>query len=229
MVWRDVCRRGRPAGGRVREDDIPRGEPKEMHDAGGPSPGIEKFIREVVRMTPLSNTPPKPADFPTWVDIQTYPGRGAADVHYEGRAADIFLSVLIPAQKASGDWLFDWCVANCTTYQIQGIIFGKRRWFLEYHGGTETVYAGGDHDDHVHVELNGAQPYRDIRDDSPGRAGHLRDAKATVVRAERIRVVEAGRHVSMPTSAPGESAARVDSKSTRGVSGRLGAALTAAS
>lgn len=155
MAWKDVCVRGKPAGGKVREDDIPNGAMKEMHDAGGPSPGIEKFIREVVRTTPLSNTPPKPADFPTWVNIQSYPGRGAVDVHLEGRAADIFLSVMIPAQKASGDWLFDWCVANCMTYQIQGLIFGTRRWFSEYHGGVETVYTAGDHNNHVHVELNG--------------------------------------------------------------------------
>jgi hypothetical protein len=153
MSWRDVCVRGNPIGGRVREDDPKATDPK-LHDAGGPSPGIEKFIREVIRMTPMTNSPPKPSGFPVWVPIQTYPGYGAADVHFEGRAADIFLNVNLPAEKTAGDWLFDWCMTNCTIHKIQGVIFGRRKWFSEMKGGIEQVYNGGDHDNHVHVELN---------------------------------------------------------------------------
>ena len=157
MAWKDVCVRGVPAGGKVREDDVPKGATHAAHDAGGPSPGIEKFIREVVRTTPYMDYPPKPADFPTWVLIQTYPGRsgpGGADVHLEGRAADIFVWSTKANEKVWGDWLFDWCLANCRLYQIQGAIFGTRRWFVEASGGLETLYTGGDHFNHIHVELN---------------------------------------------------------------------------
>lgn len=154
MVWKDVCVRGIPAGGKVREDDLPKNPQKDQHDAGDPSPGIEKLIREVVRSVPFPNTPAKPSDFPTGVLIQTYPGRGAPDVHLEGRAADIFVWNTKPNEKVWGDWLFDWCVANCVAYKIQGVIFGHRRWFSEYRGGIETVYTDIDHENHVHVELN---------------------------------------------------------------------------
>lgn len=158
MAWKDVCRRGRPAGGKVREDD-PRGGTLASHDAGGPSPGILKFVREVVRMTPNPNVPPKPASFPSGCRVQDYPGHGAIDVHFEGRAADVFLDARNPVEKAAGDWLLDWCVANCSVYQIQGVIFDKRQWFSEKRevlaaGNRPIGYDKGDHGDHVHVELN---------------------------------------------------------------------------
>ena len=153
MVWRDVCVRGNPIGGRVREDD-PHGTDPKLHDAGGASPGIEKFIRDVVRTTPAINTPPKPSDFPTWVYVETYPGQGGPDVHFEGRAADVYLDASKPTDRVSGDWLFDWCVANCTIHKVQGVIFGQRKWFAEMSGGVEQLYLGGDHNNHVHVELN---------------------------------------------------------------------------
>jgi hypothetical protein len=153
MAWKDVCVRGNPIGGKVREDD-PHGTDPLLHDAGGPSPGIEKLIREVVRMTPMTNTPAKPADFPTWVYVETYPGRGGPDVHFEGRAADVYLNVDKPNEKVWGDWLFDWCVANCTIHKVQGVIFGRRVWFSEMDHGVEQVYKKGDHNGHVHLELN---------------------------------------------------------------------------
>lgn len=153
MVWKDVCIRGNPAGGVVREDQPAKNDPK-LHDAGGPSPGILKFLREVVRTTPMTNTPAKPVDFPVWVYVETYPGRGAADVHYEGRAADIYLNVDKPNEKDWGDWLFDWCKTNCTIHKVQGVIFGRRYWMAEESKGLETVYKGTDHNGHVHVELN---------------------------------------------------------------------------
>lgn len=154
MAWRDVCVRGKLIGGRVREDQPPRGSDPKMHDAGAMSPGIEKFIREVVRSTPSANTPPKPSDFPAWVFVDGYPGRGNADVHFEGRAADIHLWSTKPNEKVWGDWLFDWCVANCTIHKVQGVKFGTRRWFSEEAGGKETVNTDGQHFNHVHVELN---------------------------------------------------------------------------
>jgi len=134
MAWKDVCVRGHSVGGRVREDD-PKGGDADSHNAGGPSPGIEKFILEVVRMTPGVNTPPKPIDFPPNVFVDTYPGRGGIDVHFEGRGADVGFSVLVPAEKVWGDWLFDWCVANCTIYKVQEVIFGTRCWFAEKDAG----------------------------------------------------------------------------------------------
>ncbi len=155
MPWKDVCVRGRPAGGRVREDDIPKGDDPTLHNAGGPSPGILKFVDEVVRHVP-PGFPTKPIDFPVNCAVQTYPGYGAADVHYEGRAADVFFWYTKPAERVFGDWLFDWCVANCETYLIQGVKFGERQWFSEMaRGMVVPLNDGGDHMNHVHVELNG--------------------------------------------------------------------------
>jgi hypothetical protein len=157
MAWKDVCKRGRPAGGKVREDDPKGGVPKD-HDAGGSSPGILKFVREVVRMTPTPNFPAKPAGFPAGCRIDDYPGRGGIDTHFEGRAVDVFLDAGNAAEKEAGEWLFDWCVANCRLHQIQGVIYDKRQWFSEKRevlaGGGPIPYAGGDHWNHVHVELN---------------------------------------------------------------------------
>jgi hypothetical protein len=156
MAWKDVCRRGRPAGGKVREDDVKASDPLAEHDAGEPSPGILTFIQEVVRGNPPWRFPEKPDDFPTACFVETYPGRKVqSDVHLEGRAADVYLNWKDPDGRRWGDWLFDWCVDNCRTYQIQGVIFGDRQWFSEARGGTVFPRTQHDHDDHVHVELNG--------------------------------------------------------------------------
>jgi hypothetical protein len=155
MPWKDVCKRGRPAGGRVRQDDVKRGDPPGDHDAGAPSPGILRFIREVVRATPNPNVPAKPDGFPETCTVQTYPGHQAADVHFEGRAADVFISYQKEDSRVFGDWLFNWCFQNCTVYNIQGVIFGDRQWFSESHGGQVFTRPQHDHYDHVHVELNG--------------------------------------------------------------------------
>jgi hypothetical protein len=153
MAWTNVCKAGVPAGGLVREDDIKSGDSASAHDAGGPSPGILNFLAQVVTGAP-SKSPTKPADFPTAPHIDTYPGRAAADVHFEGRAADVFLSFNDPKESVWGNWLFDWCVANCQVFNIQGVIFGNRQWFSEAHGGQPTTRNAMDHLDHVHVELN---------------------------------------------------------------------------
>ena len=161
MPWKDVCRRGRSVGGKVRQDDVrlAPGEKISDHNAGGSSPGIEKFVSEVVRLTPTPNFPSKPFDFPVSCKVETYPGRGNADVHFEGRAADVYLLVSDAVQKRAGEWLFDWCVANCVKYQIQGVIYDHRQWFSEKPevtraGGRPIPYGGTDHWNHVHVELN---------------------------------------------------------------------------
>jgi hypothetical protein len=83
-----------------------------------------------------------------------HPGRHNADVHLEGRAADVFLNYHDSTQRAFGDWLFDYCVANCERYKIQGVIFGRRQWYSEMNNGREFARTQGDHNDHVHVELN---------------------------------------------------------------------------
>ncbi len=160
MPWKDVCRRGRSVGGKVRQDDVrlAPGEKISDHNAGGASPGIEKFVNEVVRLTPTPNVPPKLFDFPISCKVQMYPGRGKADVHLEGRAADVYLLTRDSAQKRAGEWLFDWCVANCLKYLIQGVIYDHRQWFSEkpevMRAGGPIRYADLDHSDHVHVELN---------------------------------------------------------------------------
>ena len=156
MPYTNVCRRGRPAGGRVRQDDVRRreGESDQDHNAGGPSPGIINFVQQVVRGTPPVNNPPKPAGFPSGVRVDTWPGRGRADVHFEGRAADVYLSYQDSQERIFGDWLFDYCVANCVGYKIQGVIFGPRQWFSEMNGGQVAPRQRSDHYDHVHVELN---------------------------------------------------------------------------
>ena len=154
MPYHDVCVVGTPAGGRVREDD-PHGSNASAHNAGGVSPGLQKFLDEVVNATPTPNTPVKPLNYPATVRVDAYPGRGNADVHFEGRAADIFFNYNDTTQRSFGDWLFDWCVTNCTVYKIQGVIFGTRKWFSEVNqGAINTNYQGGDHLNHVHVELN---------------------------------------------------------------------------
>ena len=156
MAWHDVCKRGRPAGGKVRQDDVNGSDPPSLHDAGGPSPGLLIFINEVIRIDPPWRYPPKPDDFPSGsCRLDTYPGRGAADVHFEGRAVDVFFNYNDPKGRVWGDWLFDYCVENCRTYQIQGVIFGARQWFSETRGGIEFPRGAADHYDHVHIELNG--------------------------------------------------------------------------
>ncbi len=155
MPWKDVCKRGNPAGGKVRQDDVKKDDPPKDHDAGGPSPGILAFINEVVKAPPPWRIPEKPSDFPVNVRFETYPGHSASDVHFEGRAADVFFKITDANEKRWGDWLFDWCVANCTIYLIQGVIFGDRQWFSEMHGGQVFKRGQGDHNDHVHIELNG--------------------------------------------------------------------------
>lgn len=195
MAYRNVCRRGRSGGGRVRQDDISiaseilpmmdeahrteanavrrtdpgmfrkliqafkRANPErvrelvENHNAQGPSPGIMRLLQEVVHGTPLVATPPKPAGFHTR-RIDTHPGRHNADVHLEGRAADVYFSFRNPTERAFGDWLFDYCVANCERYKIQGVIFGNRQWYSEMNRGQVFPRTQHDHDDHVHIELN---------------------------------------------------------------------------
>jgi hypothetical protein len=157
MAWKDVCVRGKFAGGKVRQDDVNKGDPASAHNAGAPSPGILIFIEEVVRNPPPWQWPQKPSDFPSAsCRIDTWPGMGNADVHYEGRAADVFLDYTDSDGKRWGDWLFDWCVDNCKIYQIQGVIFGNRQWFSETNRGV--VFARDDgkkHYNHVHIELNG--------------------------------------------------------------------------
>lgn len=195
MAYRNVCRRGRPGGGRVRQDDISianellplmpeaarqaalaqrRTDPRafrkaiqdfkdanpaivrqiiERHNAQGPSPGILRFIQEVVMGIPLVATPPKPPGFQTR-RIDTHPGRHNADVHLEGRAADVYFNYNNATERVYGDWLFDYCVANCVRYKIQGVIFGRRQWYSEMNGGEVFPRTQGDHDDHVHIELN---------------------------------------------------------------------------
>jgi len=92
MAWKDVCVRGKPAGGKVRQDDVNKGDPPSQHNAGGPSPGILIFIDEVVRIPPPWQWPQKPSDFPSAsCRVDTYPGKGKSDVHFEGRAVDVFL------------------------------------------------------------------------------------------------------------------------------------------
>ena len=152
MPWNDVCVPGRWVGGKVRQDDVRRGAIAADHDAGDASPGILQFVQEVVRNVPYVNDPPKPADFPVGCRVDTYPGRGHADVHFEGRAADVFMDY--NTQQADGDWLFDWCVQNCQYYKIQGVIWGPRQWFSEMHSGNPFRRPQGDHNNHVHVELN---------------------------------------------------------------------------
>jgi hypothetical protein len=161
--WKDVCKPGQPAGGRVREDDVNSKDAPAAHDAGAPSPGILKFIREVVRGAPPSPTPQKPADFPSTTAVDTYPGHSAAEVHFEGRADDDYLMYKNnkgedDPQRVFGDWLFDFCVTNCERYQIQGVIFGDHQWFSESNKGGGYGQIGPrmahDHYNHVHVELN---------------------------------------------------------------------------
>jgi hypothetical protein len=156
MAWKDVCVRGKPAGGKVRQDDVNKGDPPSQYNAGGPSPGILIFIDEVVRIPPPWQWPQKPSDFPSAsCRIDTYPGKGKSDVHFEGRAADVFLDYTDSDGKRWGDWLFDWCVDNCKIYQIQGVIFGDRQWFSETKRGVVFARDAKDHYDHVHIELNG--------------------------------------------------------------------------
>lgn len=126
----------------------------EAHNAGDASPGILRFIEQVIRNTPAINVPPKPANFPANVRVQTHPGRHNADVHFEGRAADVFFSFHDSGKRVFGDWLFDYCVANCERYRIQGVIYGTRQWFSEMNGGRIFARTQGDHNDHVHIELN---------------------------------------------------------------------------
>jgi hypothetical protein len=155
MAYRDVCRQGRPVGGRVRQDDVNGRDRAALHDAGGVSPGLVRFIEQVIRVSPMGRPPPKPHDFPSaTVHLDTYPGRGHADVHFEGRAVDVFLHFDRPADRIHGEWLFDWCVANAELHGIQGVIFGPRQWFSEKEGGAVHPRPQRDHDDHVHIELN---------------------------------------------------------------------------
>ena len=153
-AYKNVCVTGKPAGGRVREED-PKGTVPSAHDAGGISPGLLQFIQDVVFGTPDPNMPVKPLNFPALVSIDDYPGARAVDVHFEGRAADIYFNYNDVTERTFGNWLFDWCVANCTVYLIQGVIFGKRKWYVEKdQGKVDEKYTGGDHFNHVHVELN---------------------------------------------------------------------------
>lgn len=125
----------------------------ENHNAQGASPGILRFIREIIENQPKYNIPPRPADF-YYKRIDTHPGRHHADVHLEGRAADVYYNYHNPDERRMGDWLFDYCVANCHIYKIQGVIFGRRQWYSEMNGGQVFPRTQGDHDNHVHIELN---------------------------------------------------------------------------
>lgn len=195
MAYRNVCRRGQPGGGRVRQDDpaiiwdiiatfsaedqrkfnqLFRSNRDQFnyqmkqyrsthqqqvralipnHDAGAASPGILWFINQVVFNLYSPTSPPRPPGFRS-VNVQTYPGRRNVDTHFEGRAADIFFNYTNPETRIFGDWLFDFCYENCQRYQIQGVIFGDRRWFSETMNGAITRQVQHDHYNHVHVELN---------------------------------------------------------------------------
>ncbi|MCB1025496.1 MAG: hypothetical protein KDB79_13960 [Acidobacteria bacterium] len=130
------------------------------HDAGGTSPGIERFVAEVIRNPSLIAVPPRPEGFPINVAVQTYPGRYRSDISLEGRAADVYFQFNDPRERIFGDWLFDHCVQNCAKYQIQVVIFGSRQWGSEENGGRIMRRISGDHFDHVHIEMNcgGANP-----------------------------------------------------------------------
>ncbi len=130
------------------------------HDAGGPSPGIERFIAGVIRNANLIALPPRPEGFPINVAVQTYPGRYRNDINLEGRAADIYFQYNNPKERIYGDWLFDHCVQNSARYQIQVVIFGPRQWGSESNGGRIMQRSSVDHYDHLHLEVNcgGANP-----------------------------------------------------------------------
>jgi len=164
MAYRPVGHRGRWNGGLVREDDphLRDGETVADHDAQGASPGIVWLIQRVVRTTP-PGSPQKPADFPCDCHVQTYPGRHHVDVHFEGRAADVFLNSRKPEQLRAGRWLFQffqYCIEHCRTYKIQGVIFAGWQWFSEQNHGMAFRRISDPHEDHVHIELNldGADP-----------------------------------------------------------------------
>jgi hypothetical protein len=122
------------------------------HDAGGPSPGILRFIQEVI-VNPLPWVG-QLRGFPRNNRIDKHPGRHNADVHLEGRALDFYVDYDDLAARVYGDWLFDFCYRNCVQYRIQGVIFGRRQWFSEMNNGEIRVFTRGDHDNHVHIELN---------------------------------------------------------------------------
>ena len=124
------------------------------HNAGGPSPGILRFIREVIMNVPNPNVPRQPANFPKYQRIDHHPGRHRADVHLEGRALDFYIEYSDPDKRVYGDWLFDYCVINCVQYRIQGVIYGHRQWFSETNNGQIVPHRDTNHENHVHIELN---------------------------------------------------------------------------
>lgn len=80
------------------------------------------------------------------------PVRGGASLslHGEGRAVDIR-----PVDKAQGDKIAAWLLANADSLNVQEIIWYRRIWTARYPSAGWRDYNGVNaHTDHVHVGLN---------------------------------------------------------------------------
>lgn len=77
-------------------------------------------------------------------------GGSSLSLHGEGRAVDIR-----PVDKAQGDTIAAWLLANASALNVQEIIWYRRIWTARYPDAGWRDYNGVNaHKDHVHVGLN---------------------------------------------------------------------------
>lgn len=121
-------------------------------------PGVVSFERLVLATYPVSGSSG---------DARPCGTDGSVSEHYDGRAWDWRVSVLDPAQKAAGDALTGWLIANngemARRFGIMYIIWNDRIWGVysasagwRSYGGCPTGNPTGCHEDHVHFSFGWA-------------------------------------------------------------------------
>lgn len=130
---------------------MPHYDPYRGPCSGGPQPGTADLREEVKARFPGGN-----GGYPFGI----YNCRPPSE-HTEGRALDYGLNANDPNQKAIGDALCLWLVANADALGVQAVIWNRRvwgygRWYWRHYGGRSP------HTDHVHVGQNwwGAKNYK---------------------------------------------------------------------
>lgn len=76
---------------------------------------------------------------------------GSPSWHVWGKAIDAAANWNDPTQRARGDAVWNWVLANRDALNLQQMIWGTRIWDVSYQ--AEHHYGGGDHFNHVHIAL----------------------------------------------------------------------------
>jgi hypothetical protein len=79
---------------------------------------------------------------------------GGPSYHVSGCATDHTADWFDADQRAAGDRLYDWAIANRESLQLQEAIWGERIWTSRRQSEGVRFYAPDDHKNHVHLAFS---------------------------------------------------------------------------